>query len=111
MADGWGRVVALGGVAASVAVAAGGQAAQAQTQQLPEIAVSAPSPIVRARPRPPARTVTPPAPEAPDTPAAPAEVPPGWLPIVADQFATVTVVTREELQRMPGGTQIGRAHV
>ena len=80
--------------------------APAQTQ-LPEIVVTAPSPIVRARPRPPARVVTAPAaPEAPPTeaPPAPAELPPGWLPIVADQFATVTVVTREELQRTPGGT-------
>ena len=41
---------------------------------------------------------------APETPPAPAELPPGWLPIVADQFATVTVVTREEIQRTPGGT-------
>ncbi len=84
----------------------GGPPAPAQTRpQLPEIVVNAPSPIVRARPRPAApRVVTAPAPAAPEAPAAPAELPPGWLPIVADQFATVTVVTREELQRSPGGT-------
>ena len=78
--------------------------AQAETVALPDIVVTAPSPIVRARPRPPARPATPPAPEAPATPAAPAEMPPGWLPIVADQFATVTVVTREDIERTGGGT-------
>lgn len=103
MVDGWGRGIALGGVAVSIVVGSGGKPALAQTQ-LPEIVVTAPSPIVRARPRPAARTATPPAPEAPATPAAPAEVPPGWLPIVADQFATVTVVTREDIERTGGGT-------
>jgi iron complex outermembrane receptor protein len=106
MADGWGRGFLLSGVAAaSMAAAIGAPPAAAQPQQLPEIVVNAPSPIVRpARPRPAASTpaaVTAPAPEAPP---APTELPPGWLPIVADQFATVTVVTREELQRAPGGT-------
>jgi iron complex outermembrane receptor protein len=104
--DGCGRGIVLG-VVALVAGASPG-AAETAAQQLPEIVVNAPSPIVRARPRPrpaaPARTVTPPAQEAPDTPAAPAEAPPGWLPIVADQFATVTVVTREDIQRTGGGT-------
>ena len=38
-------------------------------------------------------------------PAAPAEIPlQGALPIVTDQFATVTVVPREEIQRSPGST-------
>lgn len=59
---------------------------------LPQITVTAPSPIVR---------------QAPAAP--PAEAPPGpdlqgTLPIVADQFATVTVVPRAELQRTPGAT-------
>ena len=80
--------------------AMGGSPAAAQTQELPEIVVSAPSPIVRARPRPAPAAVTAPVPEAPSA----TELPPGWLPIVADQFATVTVVTREELQRTGGGT-------
>jgi iron complex outermembrane receptor protein len=75
---------------------------------LPEVVVSAPTPIARPRPRPRPRPVrarrvaastTPQAPPAP-----PAEPPPGWLPIVADQFATVTVVTPEDIQRSPGGT-------
>src|SRR5262245_35584579 len=110
MMERWGRGVVLGGITISMVVAFGGQPAQAQTptQELPEIVVNAPSPIVRARPRPAApRVVTAPAPAAPEAapvPAAPAEPPPGWLPIVADQFATVTVVSREELQRSGGGT-------
>jgi len=59
---------------------------QAQTVELPEIVVNAPSPIRR----------------APETPA---ETPlQGTLPVVTDQFSTVTVVPREELQRSPGST-------
>ena len=105
MVDGWGRGIVLGGVAVSMVVSAGERPAAAQTPtELPEIVVNAPSPIVRARrprPAPVIPVVTAPAPETPPTPTEP---PPGWLPIVADQFATVTVVTREELQRTPGGT-------
>ncbi len=54
MVDGWGRGFLLSGVAAASMVAAiGAPPAAAQTQQLPEIVVNAPSPIVRpARPRP-----------------------------------------------------------
>src|SRR5262245_50755050 len=76
--------------------------AQAQAQAtLPEIKVTAPSPIVR-RARP--------APAAPAEPTAQESAPasdatwPGTLPIVTDQFATVTVVPNEELRRTPGGT-------
>jgi iron complex outermembrane receptor protein len=98
--DGWGRSVALG-VVASVAGFAGPATAETATV-LPDIVVTAPSPIVRARPRPAAPVVAAPAPEAP--PSAPAASPPGWLPIVADQFATVTVVTREDIQRNGGAT-------
>src|SRR5262245_56510555 len=108
MAGGLGRGVVVGGVVVSMAMGVAERPASAQPQELPEIVVTAPSPIVRARPRPrpatPTRTVTAPAPETPPAPAAPTELPPGWLPIVADQFATVTVVTREELQRSPGAT-------
>ena len=61
---------------------------------LPEITVTAPSPIRRPAPAVPA--------------AAPAATPwdllPGTLPIVADQFATVTVVPNEELRRTGGAT-------
>ena len=89
--------------------------ARAQTTTLPEVTVSAPSPIVRRpAPRPAAaapttarRTAT-----APTTArrTAPTPTPPtpvvtepaqlqGTLPIVTDQFATVTVVTAPEIQR------------
>ena len=59
-------------------------AVQSQTV-LPQITVSAPSPIVR----------------APATSEAPLQ---GTLPIVTDQFSSVTVVPREEIQRSPGTT-------
>jgi len=87
---------------------------RAQTA-LPEVTVTAPSPIVR-RPRvaPPARRPTPVAattrqrgPAAPETPPvaqAPAPQQPGILPIVTDQFATVTVVPNEEIRRSGAGT-------
>src|SRR3954447_4202100 len=80
--------------------------AVAQTQ-LPEIRVTAPSPIVRrpTRPAAPAGPVAPtptPAVEAP--PPAPEVSQTGVLPIVADQFATVTVVPTEELRRSPTST-------
>ncbi len=61
--------------------------ATAQTVDLPEINVRAPSPIV---------TVTP----------APNERLQGTLPIVTDQFATVTVVPGSEIRRN-GGTTLG----
>jgi iron complex outermembrane receptor protein len=93
--------------AAAFLVSAGAAAQQA----LPPIEVGAVSPIKRAR------IVSP-----PQTPLAPggrnrsvagssgleprerAVAPQGVLPIVADQFATVTVVTNEELRRSPGAT-------
>src|SRR5437763_1820290 len=75
---------------------------------LPEVVVRAPSPIVH---RPPARrpsvpSTGPAAPAEPaPAPAAPAEAAlPGTLPIVTDQFATVTVVPNEEIRRSVGGT-------
>ena len=74
-----------------------GTSAQAQTTiALPQINVVAPSPIRRAAPS---------ADGVPGTSGAPSEAPmQGTLPIVTDQFATVTVVPREELQRSPGTT-------
>jgi iron complex outermembrane receptor protein len=64
--------------------------AHAQTTQLPEIVVTTPSPIVRrTQPGGPV-TVVPPAAE----PALP-----GTLPIVTDQFATVAVIPRDDIQR------------
>src|SRR5947209_3948787 len=79
-----------------------GDAANAQTE-LPAVTVTAPSPIVRRAPPAP-RRVTATAPAAPAAPLAPAEqaapslapLPLGALPIVTDQFATVTVVPNEE---------------
>jgi len=100
-----GRIFLLSSSAA-IAVFASGGAVRAQTA-LPEVNVTVASPIARrAPPRPPVR-VREPAPEAPvePAPAAPpvAEAPlPGTLPIVTDQFATVTVVPNEELRRNVG---------
>jgi len=60
---------------------------------LPEVVVSAPSPIQRSGP--PANTTNQPAPTA--------ELQ-GTLPIVTDQFATVTVVPNEEIRRSGAST-------
>lgn len=81
--------------------------AAAQSVELPAITVTA-SPIVRR----PVRPTPAPGPRdaAPDTPfdaAAPAPTPDlyqGTLPIVADQFATVTVMPRGEIDRATGQT-------
>jgi len=73
---------------------------------LPQVEVQAPSPIVRrpparpAQPKQAARPATPP-PAAPPAPAAPAQ---GTLPVVTDQFATVTVVRSEEIRRNGSAT-------
>jgi iron complex outermembrane receptor protein len=76
-----------------------------ETLTLPQINVTAPSPIVRRRPAPPAATTTTATAPAPAAPVQPSETPmQGTLPIVTDQFATVTVVPREEIQRSPGST-------
>ena len=71
------------------------QARAQDTVELPQITVNAPSPIVRRRAAPPADAVPVPPIEAPLL---------GSLPIVSDQFGTVTVVPREEIQRSPGAT-------
>src|SRR5438552_10934354 len=88
-------------------------AAPSSSTQLPEITVTAPSPIVR-RHVVPARTPArvsravagrnrEPAPQA--QPASVAAAPQqGVLPVVTDQFATVTVVPNEELRRSGGAT-------
>ena len=107
------------------------QEARAQATALPEITVTAPSPIVRRKPvvrataepeRPvasaparaarepaarPSRTVrrAPPPPAPAPAPAPVAELPLlATLPVVTDQFATVTVVPREEIQRSASAT-------
>ncbi len=97
-----GRALVGGPSALIVLIAIQGEA-NAQTV-LPEIVVTAPSPIVRRAPAAPAAPTTPAAPVAPG-PVAPAEpVLQGTLPIVTDQFATVTVVPRDEIVRTPGTT-------
>src|SRR5882757_2888368 len=90
-------------------------AAPAASTQLPEITVTAPSPIVRRKlvpSRTPARVAravpsrnTAPAAEPQPQPAPVVAAPQqGVLPIVTDQFATVTVVPNEEIRREGGGT-------
>jgi iron complex outermembrane recepter protein len=91
-------------------------AAPSSTTPLPEITVTAPSPIVRRRAVLPSRTpvrVARTAPgrnreRAPQAQPAPAAAAPqqGVLPIVTDQFATVTVVPNEEIRR-DGTAQLG----
>ena len=89
-------------------------AAPPASTQLPEITVTAPSPIVRrkqsfprerrrASPAPrPARTANARAePQAAPVAAAPQQ---GVLPVVTDQFATVTVVPNEEIRRQGAAT-------
>jgi len=79
---------------------------------LPEVNVTVSSPIARRPPPRPRTAVRAPAPAAPAQPATapPAEPavgeapPPGTLPIVTDQFATITVVPNEELRRAGGST-------
>ncbi|MEA2864000.1 MAG: iron complex outerrane recepter protein [Bradyrhizobium sp.] len=93
-------------------------AASPSATQLPGITVTSPSPIVRRNIVPsrapvrvsravPARNRTPARPAQP-TPVAAAPQPPapqqGVLPVVTDQFATVTVVPNEEIRREGGGT-------
>ena len=100
------------GSSAFVSLIALGDVARPQTpEELPTVEVTAPTPIRRpARPRvarpAPTTTRAPAAPAAPTPPPTPPEVTwSGWqgtLPIVTDQFSTVTVVTSEELRRSTG---------
>jgi iron complex outermembrane recepter protein len=102
------KAVAARGMTCSLIIGVAGAifAPSARGQMaLPEIVVTAPSPIVR---RPAVQTTQPAPSEQPPAasaqPAALPEVLPGTLQIVADQFATVTVVPNEELRRTPGAT-------
>jgi iron complex outermembrane recepter protein len=113
------RALHIGGASWLLLCAIGNQAmaedaaAPAASTQLPEITVTAPSPIQRHRTAP-SRTPThvaraapgqnrerPPEPQA--TPAA-AALQQGVLPVVTDQFATVTVVPNDEIRRSAGAT-------
>jgi iron complex outermembrane recepter protein len=90
-----------------------GAAAPAASTQLPEITVTAPSPIVRhrtvpsrapvrvARSAPGRNRERPPEPQPAPVSAAPQQ---GVLPVVTDQFATVTVVPNDEIRRSAGAT-------
>jgi iron complex outermembrane receptor protein len=80
------------------------QSAPSAGTALPEIVVQAPSPIRRPRPHPAAApghttAAAPAAPPAPDPSTFP-----GTLPIVTDQFTTVTVVPNEEIRRSAAPT-------
>jgi len=68
---------------------------------LPPITVTAPSPIMR---RAPAARSAPSAPAPLELTVTPQVTTLGALPIVTDQFATVTVVPREEIQRSAANT-------
>src|SRR4051794_8649684 len=96
----WAVLMTASGMILLTAESARGQVA------LPELVVTAPSPIVRRSApaiAPPAAGPAAPAQEIP--PAQTTEAPlPGTPPIVTDQFATVTVVPNEEIRRSPGGT-------
>ncbi len=90
-------------------------AAPSAATQLPDVTVTAPSPIVRRKPIPSrtpvrvSRAVSGrnPAPATQPQPTPVAAAPqPGVLPIVTDQFATVTVIPNEEIRR-EGGAQLG----
>jgi iron complex outermembrane receptor protein len=67
-----------------------------ETLTLPQISVTAPKRAVRRRPPPPPADVV---------PVTPADIPLlGSLPVVTDQFATVTVVPAEEIKRSGSGS-------
>jgi iron complex outermembrane receptor protein len=81
--------------------------------ELPAVTVTAPSPIVRRKPAVPARTPVRTARAVPGRNATPPTQPQaavatpaqqGVLPIVTDQFATVTVVPNEEIRRSGAAT-------
>jgi iron complex outermembrane receptor protein len=91
-----GRRFALPLLAAMLSTIAWGEAARGQTV-LPEIVITAPSPIVR---RATTQPSTAPAEQGPlsETPQ------PGTLPIITDQFATITVIPNDEIRRNGAGT-------
>lgn len=110
------RAQRLGGASLLLLGAAATPAlAQSAATELPSVTVTAPSPIVRraavvpthkpirAARTAPARSRERTAEAAPAAPAAPQQ---GVLPVVTNQFATVTVVPNEEIRR-EGGGQLG----
>ncbi len=98
---GVGRALLLSSSALIILSSGGGARGQEPGVPLPEIKVTTPSPIQRPRTTQPSGPATP----APVTATAPPPTPlPGTLPIVADQFATVTVVPNEEIRRNGSST-------
>ena len=69
---------------------------------LPQVDVTVASPIARRAPVRPAPAQ--PGPTQPSTPATPPEALVGTIPIVTDQFATITVVPNDELRRNGAST-------
>jgi iron complex outermembrane recepter protein len=114
-----GRAFYIGGASWLLLCGSGSSAmSQDAATPLPEITVTSPSPIVRRQVTPsrtpvrvsravPSRNRQP-APQAQPAPVAAAPQQPasqqGVLPIVTDQFATVTVVPNEEIRREGGAT-------
>ena len=103
------HAVLLGGTAIAGFVSDAALAQSAAPIELPTISVTAPSPIVRRKPAPvrePARVVrTAPGRNAGTPSEAVAAAPQrGVLPVVTDQFATVTVIQNEELRRSGAAT-------
>jgi iron complex outermembrane recepter protein len=103
-------LVLLAAGASWLAISAPVRAEDAPTA-LPDVNVTAPSPIVKRKPavvRAPARVARGGANRGPAQQAQPAPSAPspqqGVLPVVTDQFATVTVVPNEELRRSGGAT-------
>lgn len=78
------------------------QSAATTEMSLPEITVTAPSPIARRSAAAPAREAA--VSVAPAEQLAAPEPQQGILPVVTDQFATVTVVPNEEIRRSGGAT-------
>ena len=87
------RWVLLGGVAMGVIGTDVAPAQQADPNELPDINVSAPSPIVRRRP--PQQNTSGSSEPAPSS---------GIQPVAAETFVPTTVVTQQELTRSPGTT-------
>jgi iron complex outermembrane receptor protein len=104
-------VIAGAAVCGAAAAYVAGVASAVAQQALPPIEVGAVSPIKRSKPAAPPQPPQAPggrsrssqSPNGPE-PRETAAPPMGVLPIVADQFATVTVVTSGELRRSPGTT-------
>src|SRR6476620_10366148 len=94
----------LSACSASICILAGCVSESRAQTALPQVDVTVASPIRRAPARPAPAQPTPGQP-APTAPAAPApETLVGTIPIITDQFATITVVPNDELRRNGAST-------